>query len=197
MLYSCNDRFFDLSYLLGLFISLNYWKLNKLSIRKIISHHYAKYRITPLLMALLLFAYALGFAPQIFINTAVAQEAEFAVDYRRSLMFNIQNNLRGISNILKGELSHQDHLQGLAFQINLNAKQADDAFKANLLTKKSQAKSAIWEDYDNFSLEMQSFIRETDNLVKLAESNDIQAFKAQFGVVGKTCSSCHRKYKNR
>ncbi len=134
-----------------------------------------------------------------FSSQAFAEgKPDYVIDYRRNLMFNLQRNLTVISNILKGNIDHQNHLSGLASIMDISAMRLGDAFKENVKNNgKSKAKENIWTDNDDFTLEIQSLVRETSNLVKLAESNDIQAFRAQFGVVGKTCSSCHRKYKNR
>ncbi|MCH9845007.1 MAG: cytochrome c [Alphaproteobacteria bacterium] len=120
------------------------------------------------------------------------------ITYRQNLMYNLQRNLNGISEILKGNIDQQSHLAGLASILNISATHSVDAFKQEVPNNgKSKAKPKIWQNQDDFNLEMQSLIRETAELVKLAESNDIKAFSAQLGVVGKNCASCHKAYKNR
>ncbi|MCH9853188.1 MAG: cytochrome c [Alphaproteobacteria bacterium] len=124
--------------------------------------------------------------------------ADAVITYRQSLMYNLQRNLNSISEILKGNIDQQSHLAGLASILNISAAQSVDAFKQKVPNNgKSKAKPNIWQNQDDFNLEMQSLIRETAELVKLAESNDIKAFSAQLGVVGKNCASCHKAYKNR
>ncbi len=127
-----------------------------------------------------------------------AQDNEAVINYRQSLMYNLQRNLNSISEILKGNLDQQSHLTGLATILNISATQSVDAFKQKVPNNgKSKAKPNIWQNQDDFNLVMQSLVRETAELVKLAESNDIKAFSAQLGVVGKNCASCHKAYKNR
>ncbi len=126
-------------------------------------------------------------------------EAKIVVQYRNDLMYNIQKSLRSMNGILNGKLNHQDHLPNLALIMNISAKQSVDSFKidTSILSESGKSKKEIWEDSDGFSSEMQALIRESAILQKLAQSGDLQALKAQLGVVSKTCSSCHKKFKNK
>ena len=124
---------------------------------------------------------------------------KFIIQYRQKLMVNIQNNLIAMSSILKGHVQHQDHLPDLTLMMNIMAKQTADAFALDTreFSKSGKSKPAIWKNSDDFSKEVQAFIRETTTLNKLAQSNDLQALKAQLGVVGKNCASCHKKFRKK
>ena len=61
----------------------------------------------------------------------------------------------------------------------------------------TKAKPAIWENWSKFESAVNVFVSESSKLVKVAESGDMKALAKQFRATGKTCGSCHKKFRER
>jgi cytochrome c556 len=62
--------------------------------------------------------------------------------------------------------------------------------------KPSEALPAIWQDWDEFvaiSEQMKTDAKQLSEIAGAASSAD--AIKAQFAAVGKSCGSCHEKFR--
>ena len=53
----------------------------------------------------------------------------------------------------------------------------------------------IWQDRQGFEAEIRRLEETSGRLMKLAQSNDQEGFKAQVPVVGRVCASCHERYR--
>lgn len=60
----------------------------------------------------------------------------------------------------------------------------------------SDAKSDIWENWEDFEKKFTLFQEEVKQLVKVAQSGNEEAMKSQFVKTSKTCGGCHKPYRN-
>ena len=62
---------------------------------------------------------------------------------------------------------------------------------------KTRAKSAIWENTDDFAQKLTNFRSEAAALAAAANAGDKAATIKQFKQTGGTCKACHDNYKSR
>lgn len=55
----------------------------------------------------------------------------------------------------------------------------------------SRANADVWAKADEFKAAADALIAASAKLAEVAKSSDVDAFKAQFGAVGKSCGGCH------
>lgn len=60
---------------------------------------------------------------------------------------------------------------------------------------KTDASPAVWEKPDEFQAANTAFLEATAKLMEAAKRNDMDASKAAFGEVGKSCGGCHKVFK--
>lgn len=116
------------------------------------------------------------------------------VDYRHSLFESMGKHMKLSSYIVKGKVDRKDdmllhaqalHGASLSIPHLFPAGTGPDAFP------KTEALPSVWEDADGFAQAAKNFEEASAKLVEVAQSGDLDAFKAQFGAVGKTCGGCH------
>ena len=61
--------------------------------------------------------------------------------------------------------------------------------------KKSRLKPEFFDKQDEAKKQALSFVKESNELAKVAEGGDVAAIKAQFGKLGETCKSCHDSFR--
>lgn len=61
----------------------------------------------------------------------------------------------------------------------------------------TQAKPEIWQFAAEFKARQQAFSQEASKLTQLAAGSDIAAIRAQWRELGKTCKSCHEKFREK
>ena len=117
-----------------------------------------------------------------------------AVMARMESMSAIANNMKVLGTMAKGAVEFDAQAaREAAAEIARHAEQTPVLFKANETDPKSEAKSLIWDDFDDFT-------QKSDDLVRVASdlSNTIQSaddLRAAVGSLGATCKSCHATYR--
>ena len=59
----------------------------------------------------------------------------------------------------------------------------------------SAAKAKIWQNWPDFTTKNQATADAIADLMDAADAGDEKAIKKAFGMVGKSCSGCHKKYR--
>jgi len=59
----------------------------------------------------------------------------------------------------------------------------------------SAAKAKIWDNWADFSAKNQAAVDAVAGLMGAADEGNEKAIKKAFGMVGKSCSSCHKAYR--
>lgn len=115
--------------------------------------------------------------------------------YRHQLMEVVGYSARNIVMHMKGEVEIDGQMLGHARILDRAAGMSKAAFATDTRDKdgKTDAKDAVWENWDDFAERLDAFKSDTAALVSALESgeNVPQATKAMF----KNCKSCHDEYR--
>lgn len=116
--------------------------------------------------------------------------------YRHTVMEGMSKHSGAIRMIVSGEVDRKQDLVAHA--------EALAAFGPTLVALfpvgtgpdklKTDAKAEIWTKWADFETAAKSFETESAKLVEVAKTGDFDAFKVQYGAVGKTCGGCHDSF---
>ena len=132
-------------------------------------------------------ASALGHSPE-----------EDAVEYRQGLMTVIGWNFGPLGAMVKGKKPfdatafalHADRIAFLSDQVIEGFPKGSDK------GAHTDAKAALWANFDDFGEKAKAFNTEARALAEVAKTKDEAKSKAQFKKVAEACKACHEKYKN-
>ena len=135
------------------------------------------------------------------VTVAYAQFAkpEEAIRYRKSLMFLILKHFKPMGAVVQGKVTYEkgtftenaDHVNNLA-ALPLAASLAPGSDKGD-----TTLKSVALDNPDKFKKEAESFEAATARLASTSRGGGMDAIKAQFGMVAKSCKSCHQQFRTK
>jgi cytochrome c556 len=137
----------------------------------------------------------------LFFGLAYGQFAkpENAIKYRQSVMAIIGHHMGQMGAVVSGKkpyekqkFSHDASVMEMVSTLPWEAFMAPGSDKG-----KTKLKSSAFREKDKFLAKSKTFETEIQKLVKVADGDDFNAIKAQFGEVGKSCKSCHDDYRSR
>jgi cytochrome c556 len=136
----------------------------------------------------------------LFAGAAHAEDDPTKVlEYRHAVMSSLGNHMKASSMVVKGEVARSDDLVSHATALYESSRFLTQLFPKGsgpeALGDKTEAKAEIWSDWDGFVAKNKVFQDESQKLLEVAKSGDLDAFKAQFGNVGKSCGGCHDDYR--
>jgi len=134
-----------------------------------------------------------------FAASALAHSPEEdAVEYRQGLMTVIGWNFGPLGAMVKGKKPFDASAFALhAERIAYLSDQVVEGFpKGSDKAAHTDAKAALWANFDDFSDKAKAFNTESRALAEVARSKDEAKMKAQFKKVAEACKACHEKYKN-
>lgn len=121
---------------------------------------------------------------------------EDAIKYRQSVYTVIKWNFAPIGEMVKGEIPFDaDAVARHAAFIETLSQMPLEGFMPGSDKGDTQAKSEIWDDWDNFESHMVTFQEEASKLSEVAKTGDREKVKAQFGETAKACKSCHDTFR--
>lgn len=125
-----------------------------------------------------------------------AAKPEDIASYRHNAMEALGKHMKTSAMIIKGQAPFQGDLPAHAAAI--------EGLSANLVSwfpegtgpdvvPKSDALPTVWSDRQGFEKAALTFQQEAAKLTAITKKEplDLDAFKAQFGAVGKSCGGCH------
>ena len=124
-----------------------------------------------------------------------AENAAGVIKYRQSVMRSHWGHLGGMFEILKSKLPYKEHIAGHARALSESSKIIADIFPEGTADGKTDAKKVIWQELDDFKAKARTLGREAAKLEKIAQTGSMADIGAQMKKVGKTCSSCHKKFR--
>jgi cytochrome c556 len=62
--------------------------------------------------------------------------------------------------------------------------------------KPSEALPIIWQEWSIFEEHRVEYLQQAQALMQSAESQDLSAIKSTYGLLAKSCKSCHERYKD-
>ena len=138
-----------------------------------------------------------------FIGTlAYAENTEDVIKYRKNIMKAIGNHISIIAANLKGKVSinedilpHSKSILLTLSSININKTFPENSGPNN--SSNTQSLKNIWTEKDLFNSAMKDSVQKAENLVIAAESGDKKNIAKSLGALGKTCGSCHNKFRKK
>ena len=133
---------------------------------------------------------------------AYAENTEDVIKYRKNIMKAIGNHISIIAANLKGKVSISEDIlpHSKSILLTLSSINISKTFPENSgLNNSSNTKSLekIWTEKDLFSNAMKESVQKAENLVLAAESGDKNNIAKSLGALGKTCGSCHNKFRKK
>ena len=135
------------------------------------------------------------------VGGAYAQFAkpEDAIKYRKSVMFLIAQHFGRMGAVVKGKADYEKQ----SFTRNAMVMEAlshlpwEASMMAGTDKGDTTLNAAVFAKQDEFKASGQAFEAGTAKLVSVSESGDLNAIKAQFGEVAKSCKGCHEKFRTK
>lgn len=135
------------------------------------------------------------------LSGAYAQFAtpEDAIKYRQAVMFLMAKHFGRMGEVVKGQRPYDRQEFGRNAAVFETLSQLPwEAFMVPGTDKgKTGLKSAAFEKQAEFKEAAHRMEIETTKLVRASNSGDLNAIKAQFGEVGKSCGACHKKFRTK
>ena len=116
------------------------------------------------------------------------------VKERMMLMKEMANNTKIIGQMLKGKTSFDANEAKLALErLSSLSLETPEVFKINATDPKSEAKSNIWDEFDEFTKLSQDLAEATEVLARsVGTINDLRPALKR---VSSGCKACHSKYR--
>jgi cytochrome c556 len=133
---------------------------------------------------------------------AYAESAEDIIKYRMNIMKSLGNHISVIAANLKGKVSINEDIlpHSKSILLTLSSISIDKTFPENTGPKnssKTKALEIIWSEKALFDNSMKNSIEMAKNLVQAAESGVNQDIAKSLGALGKTCGTCHNKFRKK
>lgn len=130
--------------------------------------------------------------------TAVAQVKPFeAIEYRQGVFKAVKWNFGPMAEMVRGKQEfNAEEFTRRAENVAALSKLPLEAFVAGTYASKTAALPIIEKDYKTFSDMMANFEKASAALAVAAKSGDLAQIRPAFGEVGKTCKSCHDKFRD-
>ena len=133
---------------------------------------------------------------------AYAENTEDVVKYRKNIMKAIGNHISIVAANLKGKVSINEDIvpHSKSILLTLSSINISKTFPVNSgpnSSSNTQSLENIWTEKDLFSSAMKDSVEKAQNLVLAAESGDKKNIAKSLGALGKTCGSCHNKFRKK
>ena len=133
---------------------------------------------------------------------AYAENTEDVVKYRKNIMKAIGNHISIVAANLKGKVSINEDIvpHSKSILLTLSSINISKIFPVNSgpnSSSNTQSLENIWTEKDLFSNAMKDSVEKAQNLVLAAESGDKKNIAKSLGALGKTCGSCHNKFRKK
>ena len=135
-------------------------------------------------------------------SSAFAQNAEDIIKYRINIMKSLGNHISIIAANLKGKVSINEDIlpHSQSMLLTLSSINIEKIFPINTQASdspKTKSLDSIWIEKELFQKSMLQSIEKTKDLVKAAESGNNQNIAKSLGALGKSCGSCHDKFRKK
>lgn len=123
--------------------------------------------------------------------------ADGVVKDRMDMMGEVAKSMKIIGKMIKGEVTYDAaSAKAAALEIFGHMSHMTEMFPEGSTEKPSEALPVIWENWDEFVALSDKLKTDAKQLAEVAESaSSADAIKAQFGLVGKSCGTCHEKFR--
>lgn len=132
-------------------------------------------------------------------SVAVAQFAkpEDAIKYRKSVMVLIVTHFKRMGAVVQGKMPYDK--EAFAANAEVVKMMATLPWEASLEPGSDKGDTtlspAVFSKTDDFRKTAQTFEASTAKLAETSMGGDLEAIKAQFGVVAQSCKACHKPFR--
>ena len=121
------------------------------------------------------------------------------IKQRMDMMGEIAKAMKSIGQMIKGEQAYDSEVATVAArEIENHTVGLSQLFPEGSTTKPSEALPVIWENWDEFNRLLEEMKIQSKNLAEIASTVESSVeIKAQFALVGKTCGTCHQKFRQK
>lgn len=132
-------------------------------------------------------------APPPVVAPVAAPGPEKIIKYRELVMEGVAKHMGAMGLVVKGEVDRKQDLVAHAEALAALAPTIPALFPAGTGPEagKTEAKPEVWTKWAEFEAANVTFVTESQKLVEVAKGGDFEAFKVQYGAVGKSCGGCH------
>ena len=135
------------------------------------------------------------------LGGAYAQFAkpEYAIKYRKSVMFLIAQHFGRMGAVVKGKAAYdqQAFTQNAMLVETLSHLPWEASMVPGTAKGDTTLNAAVFAQQAEFNAGAQAFEAGTAKLVSVSQSGDLNAIKAQFGEVAKSCKGCHKQFRTK
>lgn len=119
------------------------------------------------------------------------------IKQRIDMMGEVAKAMKSIGQMIKGEVDYNpNNARSAALEIEKHARGFSELFPEGSTTKPSEALPIIWEDWEEFTKLLDQMKTQANQLAELAPTvATVGEIKTQFALVGKTCGTCHKKFR--
>ena len=133
---------------------------------------------------------------------AYAENTEDVIKYRKNIMKAIGSHISVIAANLKGKVSINEDIlpHSKSILLTLSSINISKTFPENSgpnHSSKTKSLENIWSEKELFSNAMKDSVKKAESLVIAAEAGDKQNIAKSLGALGKTCGSCHNKFRKK
>lgn len=128
--------------------------------------------------------------------STLAYAAGDPIAERKAMMKSVGAATGAAAAMVKGQAEFDPRVAMLALRtMNAVSLGYGSKFPEGSDTGDTKAKATIWSDPDGFAAAIAKFEADTSAALA-APATDLDAFKAQFGMVAANCAACHETYRN-
>jgi len=130
----------------------------------------------------------------LFVSSQIFSQ-EDDIKKRKGLMKSNSKSAKAI----KGAVKEGDFaaIEENAKKIEANAGNLVALFPEGSTAKKSRAKAEIWQEWDDFKAKVNDLKNAARQLANAANAKDSEQVKVHSKALGKSCGSCHKRYRAR
>lgn len=138
------------------------------------------------------------FAVYFFVPPVMAEDdSERVIKYRQYMMSAISQHYKSLKYLTSGKITQPEQWAPHVRSLNDLSKMVAGAFPEGSDFGETDAKEAIWENKDDFNQKAQDMVKVSDSMFTLMKNNDRDGVSKQVTEIGKTCKSCHKKYREK
>ncbi len=126
---------------------------------------------------------------------AHAQEPEDFIKYREAMMKAMAGHSGAMSQIVRGKVSPEGHLQMHAKSLAELSSDIASLFPEGSDFGETEAKEEIWKEWDKFQQAADNAKQATATLAATVDSGDEAKIAAAFKDVGQACKGCHEDFR--
>lgn len=127
----------------------------------------------------------------------LGQDAEGTVKYRQNYMAALGGHAGALRQLITGGYADESHVALHAEALAEMSVDLEKMFPEGSLTGKTEAKTEIWEQWDDFQAHANDSGQAAQALADAVPSGDKGVIGERFKALGEACKGCHKKFRKK